>query len=172
MTDDAPLRRQSLWLARLTLILFSGTALIIAMMLAMPAIAGIRYLPAARLLQWLPAACYLYALWAIRGAFRGFAAGGGLGAAMARGCTRAGWALAVGGALSAVGIPNLVRRLIELGAIERPRGLWSGILVFDVAYLAVGVIGLSLTLIGRLLKLAGQVQEEAAALREEVSGFF
>jgi len=172
MADLAALRRQSLWLSRLTLLLFSVTALLLVTLLAVPALDHVRYLPAARLLPWLPAAVYLYALWAIRGAFRGFAAGGAFGAEMARGCARAGIALALCVALSAVGVPNLLHWLTAAGLIERLPGQWSGVLVFDVAYLAVGVVGLALALIGRLMRLAGEVQAEAAALREEVGGFF
>lgn len=172
MTDVAALRRQSLWLSRLTLALFCSTSLLLAMVLTLPLLSHVPYPAAARLLPWLPAVFYLYALWAIRAAFRGFARGGALGAEMARGCSRAGIALAVGGALSAVGVPNLLHWLIAAGLIERVPGQWSGVLVFDLAYLAVGVVGLALALIGRLMRLAGAVQEEAAALREEVGGFF
>jgi len=172
MSDLAGLRRQSLWLARLTLWLFWATALILLMVLTFPAFGHVRLLPAARLLPWLPAIAYLYALWAIRGAFRGFALGGAFGEAMARGCGRAGIALALGGTLSAVGVPNLLRWLTAAGVIERIPGQWSGVLVFDIAYLAAGVVGLALALIGRLMRLAGQVQSEAEALREEVGAFF
>jgi hypothetical protein len=91
---------------------------------------------------------------------------------MARGCTRAGIALAVGGTLSAVGVLNLLRWLTVAGLIERLPGQWTGVLVFDIAYLAVGVVGLALALIGRLMRLAGQVQSEAGALREEVGAVF
>jgi len=172
MSNLAGLRRQSLWLARLTLWLFSATALILVIVVAFPGFGYVRHLPAARLLPWLPAIVYLYALWAIRGAFRGFALGGAFGAEMARGCSRAGIALAVGGTLSAVGVPNLLRWLTAAGLIERIPGQWSGVLVFDIAYLAVGVVGLALALIGRLMRLAGEVQSEAEALREEVGAFF
>ena len=45
-------------------------------------------------------------------------------------------------------------------------------MVFDVAYLAVGVVGLALVLLGRLLHWAGELQSEAAALKDELGGFF
>jgi hypothetical protein len=44
--------------------------------------------------------------------------------------------------------------------------------MFDVAYLAVGVVGLALVLLGQLLRWAGELQGEAAALRDEVGSFF
>ena len=167
------LRRQSLWLSRLTLVLFGATALIIAYGLALAAAASPQSGALPRLLvQWSPTFFYLFALWAIRGAFRAFSLGGQFGAAMARGCTRAGLALAFGATLSAVGVPNLVRVLGSLNLIALRPGEWAGILHFDVAYLAVGVVGLALVLLGRLLGLAGDVQREAAALRDELGGFF
>jgi hypothetical protein len=121
-------------------------------------------------IHWLPPAFYLYAIWSIRGALRSFAGGGLLGAAVARGCTRAGWAMAVGGGLSAVAVPNLLRLLTNLGVLERQG--WNSFLMFDVAYLAVGVVGLALVLLGQLLRWAGELQGEAAALRDEVGSFF
>jgi hypothetical protein len=167
------LRRQSLWLSRLTLLLLGSTALIIAYGLALAANASAQAGALPRLLvQWSPTFFYLFALWAIHGAFRGFARGGQFGAAVARGCVRAGLALAAGAALSAVGVPNLVRVLGSLGLLVRRPGEWAGFLHFDVAYLAVGVVGLALVLLGRLLGLAGEVQREAAALRDELGGFF
>jgi hypothetical protein len=85
---------------------------------------------------------------------------------------RAGLALAIGATLSAVGVPNLVRVLGSFGLITLRPGEWAGFLHFDVAYLAVGVVGIALVLLGRLLSLAGEVQREAAALRDELGGFF
>ena len=170
--DLTRLRRQSLWFSRATLFLFLGTV----------GLAGLSFGSAfiyrgpdpSVLLRlsthWLPAAFYLYAIWAIRGAFQTFAAGGLLGASVAVGCARAGWALAIGGGLSALGIPNLLRLLTNLALIERIG--WDGFMIFDVAYLAVGVVGLALVLLGRLLRWAGEIQTEAAALRDELGGFF
>jgi hypothetical protein len=158
-TDIAQLRRHSLWLSRLTLFLLAATALVtVAPMLIGFALAPARGLPPAlafAAVLWLPVPFYLYALWAIRGVFRSLAAGGTFGPAIAAGCTRAGFALAIGGTLSAVGVPNVMRVLHGQG----------GILVFDVAYLAVGVVGLALILLGRLLG-------RAASLEEELGGFF
>ncbi|HYJ52289.1 MAG TPA: hypothetical protein VEW04_03870 [Allosphingosinicella sp.] len=158
-TDIDQLRRHSLWLSRLTLVLLVATALVtVAPVLIGFALAPARGLPPAlafTAVLWMPVPFYLYALWAIRGAFRGFAAGGTFGPAIAAGCTRAGFALAIGGTLSAVGVPNVMRVLHGQG----------GILSFDVAYLAVGVVGLAMILLGRLLA-------RAAAIEDELGGFF
>jgi hypothetical protein len=168
MNDVDQLRRHSLWLSRLTLVLFAATFLVTVGVqltgLIVALISGEGPPPAMRwtALIWLPVPFYLYALWAIRGAFRSFALGGTFGPAIASGCVRAGWALAIGATLSAVGVPNLLR-------LAGGRG---GLLMFDVAYLAVGVVGLALILLGRLLARAAEVQREAADLREELGGFF
>ncbi len=162
----AVLRRQSLWLARLSLILLVATALVtVAPVLIGLALTPARGFPAPlawAAILWLPVPFYLYALWAIRGAFRSFADGGAFGPAIAAGCTRAGIALALGAALSAIGVPNAMRWVHGQG----------GLLHFDVAYLAVGVVGLALVLLGRLLARAAEVQREADRLAEELGGFF
>lgn len=174
MTDVELLRRHSLWLSRLTLTLLVLTTLVIAIppialgsgsRLGAPLLWGI-------LLHWSPSIFYLYSLWAIRSGFHDFAVGGVLGPAIATGCTRAGVALAIGATLSAVGVPNLVRILSDRGLINTHSGMFKGVLVFDTAYLAVGVVGLAMVLLGRLLRRASEIQAEAAALRSELDEFF
>jgi hypothetical protein len=173
-TDVELLRRHSLWLARLTLVLLLATALLIALPpialgagrdVSPPVIWGI-------MLRWSPSLFYLYSLWAIRQGFREFAIGGVLGPAIATGCSRAGIALAIGAALSSVGVPNLSRTLAQTGLIHPTEGMFQGVLVFDTAYLAVGVVGLALMLLGRLLRRASEIQAEAASLRSELDEFF
>lgn len=167
-TDADQLRRHSLWLSRLTLFLFLATFALTAgvQLVGLIFSAARGTAPPAALgnaaLLWVPVPFYLYALWAIRGVFSSFARGGTLGPAIASGCVHAGWALAIGATLSAVGVPNLARLVWGRGSL----------LIFDVAYLAVGVVGLSLILLGRLLARAAEAQREAAALREELGGFF
>jgi hypothetical protein len=124
------------------------------------------------LVMALPSIPYLYAIWAISRAFAGFAKGGVFGESMASGCFRAGLALAIGATLSAVGVPNLLRTLAEAGLIEPSSPRFSAVLIFDTAYLAVGVVGLALLLLGRLLSRAAELQSETAALRSELSEFF
>jgi hypothetical protein len=171
---EGKLRQRSLWLARLTMTLFVATALLIVG----PFLLGLshtewstsQYLAYASA-NWLPAVFYLYALWAIGRAFGAFGKGGTIGAAMARGCRRAGIALALGGTASAVGVPNILGALLRSGIIEASRFGGGTVLVFDVAYLAVGVVGLALFLLGGLLDRAGRVAEEAQALRSELGEF-
>jgi hypothetical protein len=174
MDDETKLRQRSLWLSRVTMALFAATTLVIVL----PFLLGLgrtewstgNYLAYAAA-NWLPAAFYLYALWAIGRAFGAFGKGGTIGAAMARGCRRAGVALALGGTASAIGVPNILGALLRSGIIEASRFGSETVLVFDVAYLAVGVVGLALFLLGGLLDRAGRVAEEAQALRSELGEF-
>jgi len=160
-TDAAQLRRHSLRMARLTFFLFAGTFLAVVV----PTLIGFALTPARGLppalafaaVLWMPVPFYLYALWAIRGAFLGFAAGGSLGSAIATGCMRAGVALAIGGALSAIGVPNVMRLLLARG----------GPVIIDIAYLAVAAIGLALILVGRLL---AEAQPDPVRLEEGPDG--
>jgi hypothetical protein len=178
MTDVEMLRRHSLWLSRLTMFLFSATAFIIVV----PTVYGLFFLAeyGMRLapvlwraaVLWSPSIFYLYALWAVRSAFRDFARGGVFGSAIATGCTRAGIALAIGATLSAVGVPNIMRVLHAQGLVEKPPSTYTSVLIFDTAYLAVGVVGLALVLLGRLLQRAAEIQSEAAAMRDELDEFF
>ncbi len=168
------LRKHSLWLSRLTLTLLVATAFVIALPPIALSSGGKIAAPIfwATMLQWSPSILYLYSLWSIRQGFRDFAIGGVLGPAIATGCFRAGIALALGASLSAVGVPNLARILIDRGLIDPSIGPFPGVLVFDTAYLAVGVVGLALMLLGRLLRRASEIQAEAAALRNELDEFF
>ena len=172
------LRQHSRWLARLSLFLLVATALVIVVptVLALSMVSGRggnwTTLLGWSLVTWLPSVFYLYALWAIRSAFSHFAKGGTFGPAIARGCTRAGWALAIGGTLSAVGVPNIYRLLQLQGFPGGPIQRIGTVLHFDTAYLAVGVVGLALILLGRLLARAAELQGEAARLRGELDEFF
>jgi hypothetical protein len=122
--------------------------------------------------QWTPALFYLFALWAIARSFAAFGRGGSFGPSVARGCTRAGVALALGAAASAVAVPNLLRFFVARGVIERPSSGWGGVLVFDTAYVAVGVVGIAFILLGRLLERASEIEREAGELRAELGEFF
>lgn len=178
-TDIERLRLQSRWLGRLTLFLLTATALLIAWAFLVDLVALARRpgdqwpaLMGRSLLRWSPSFFYLYSLWAIRSAFSSFAQGGVFGPAVARGCTRAGIALAAGGTMSAVGVPNIVRLL---PAPQLPAGQLQhigAVLHFDTAYLAVGVVGLALILLGRLLGRAAELQSETARLQGELDSFF
>jgi hypothetical protein len=178
MTDVEQLRKQSLWLSRLTLFLFGATALLVVV----PTVYGLVHLGGKALplgpvllraaILWSPTIFYLFALWAVRSAFRDFATGGVFGPAIATGCTRAGVALAIGATLSAAGVPNAMRILHAQGLVEKPPAAFTSLLIFDTAYLAVGVVGLALMLLGGLLQRAAELQMEAAAMRSELDEFF
>ncbi|HEX8482699.1 MAG TPA: DUF2975 domain-containing protein [Allosphingosinicella sp.] len=171
------LRRHSLWLSRLTLFLFGATALLILIpitngfgtILQREAVAPHIYF---RAVFWLPTFIYLYALWAIGRSFGAFARGGLFGSAVAKGCRRAGVALAVGAGASAVGVPNAIRLLAQHGLVPEPLRRFGSVLIFDTAYLAVGVVGIALFLLGQLLERAAEVQQEARDLRAELGEFF
>lgn len=172
------LRRHSLWLSRLTLFLFCATALVILLPTGIGLATVARGEPVApRILfvfvLWFPAFFYLFALWAIGRAFGGFARGGLFGTAMAKGCRGAGIALAFGAAASALGVPNAMRLLAQNGLIPGgPARRFASFMIFDTAYLAVGVVGIALFLLGGLLERAAEVQQEAQALRTELGEFF
>jgi hypothetical protein len=172
VADMAGLRRHSMWFSRVTLVLFLGTVAVAAFDLSLTARHnGAEASSLLRLaIRWLPGFFYLYALLAVQGAFQSFAKGGLLGTSVAVGCARAGWALAFGGGVSALGVSNLSWFLHETGLLEK-RG-WVGFMVFDVSYLAVGVVGLALILLARLLNWAGELQTEADTLRGELGSFF
>jgi hypothetical protein len=171
------LRRHSLWLSRLTLFLFGATALVILIpitngfgtILQREAVAPHIVF---RAVFWVPTFIYLYALWAIGRSFGAFARGGLFGPAVAKGCRRAGVALAVGAGASAVGVPNAIRLLAQHGLVPEPLRRFGSVLIFDTAYLAVGVVGIALFLLGQLLERAAEVQQEAQDLRAELGEFF
>lgn len=171
------LRRHSLWLSRLTLFLFCATTLL----MLLPTVIGLAADGPGKAVGrnllfmsviWFPGLFYLYALWAIGRSFGAFAGGGGFGSAMARGCRRAGVALALGATSSAVGVPNAMRLLMQQGFFPEQGRRFAAVLIFDTAYLAVGVVGIALYLLGQLLERAAEVQQEAHALRTELGEFF
>jgi energy-converting hydrogenase Eha subunit A len=171
------LRRHSRWLARLTMALLTACALVILVptLLGLASLAqGERLAPrvALALVFWSPSLFYLFALAAIARAFGSFARGGVFGPAMARGCRSAGTALALGATMSALGVPNLLRLLAEAGFVVPPRTGYGTVLIFDTAYLAVGVVGIALFLLGGLIDRAAELQREAGALRAELGEFF
>ena len=180
MADDERferLRRHSRWLARLTLVLLTACALVILL----PTLLGLASLAqgermgsrlAGALVFWSPSIFYLFALWALSRAFAAFGRGDGFGPAVARGCRSAGIALALGATMSAVGVPNLLRLLFQSGIVAAPRTGSGTVLVFDTAYLAVGVVGIALFLLGGLVDRAAEIQQEAGALRAELGEFF
>ena len=171
------LRRHSLWLSRLTLFLFCATAFVMLLPTIID-LAAVGPGPAVgrnvlfMSVIWFPGLFYLYALWAMGRAFGAFASGGLFGSAMATGCRRAGVALALGAASSAVGVPNAMRLLMQQGFFPEQGRRFASVLIFDTAYLAVGVVGIALYLLGQLLERAAEVQQEAQDLRAELGEFF
>lgn len=171
------LRRDSRLFGRVTLALLIATALLLLVpTLAALGMSAARHGTWATLLRWsgviwLPSIFYLYALWAIRRLFVAYAQGGLIGPAVAAGCTQAGVALALGGTTSAVIVPNLLR-LIDHASSPGGQPVRGSFLHFDLAYLAVGVVGLAMVLLGRLLHQAAAAHAEAARLKGELEGFF
>jgi len=176
--DVELLRRQSRWFGHATLTLLVLTALVILVPTVISVVVLVgrgeswTELAGWSLLFWSPAIFYLYALWTIRSAFSSFASGGVFGPSIATGCVRAGAGLAIGGTMSAVGVPNL-QRIIGLPAVlGHSFGHVGTVLHFDTAYLAVGVIGIALILLGRLLARAAELQAETSRLRGELEEIF
>jgi hypothetical protein len=181
MDEEVRLRRRSLWLARLTMTLLVATALIILQPIVL-GVAGAgsgsgwqgRRLGAHLAFSaavWLPSCFYLYSLWAIGRAFGSYGRGGTINDAMAKGCRRAGLALALGATASAVGVPLILGALLRSGIITASRYGAGTVLIFDTAYLAVGIVGLALFLLGGLLARVARLAEEAQALRSELGEF-
>ena len=69
-------------------------------------------------------------------------------------------------------MPNAMRLLSQYDLLHGMGQRFGSILIFDPAYLAVGVIGIALFLLGRLLERAAEVQQEAQELRAELGEFF
>ncbi len=176
MSDGDRLRRDSLRLSRIMLVLVACTALLILLPTFISLAArGASGDARQALLRWcvvigFPSVFYLYALWAFRAIFRGFAVNGVFGSSLSRGCSRAGVALALGATVSAVVAPNLLR-LLGSDVGDGYLGAGPTLLRFDLAYLAVGAVGLALVLLGRLLARAAEAQQENARLRDELDGF-
>jgi hypothetical protein len=168
MTDSdlSRLRRQSRWLSRVAAVVAGGLAVLV---LLPPVVVLWRAAPeqaasfgAALWLRWLLPLPYVVALLAIGQGFRAFARGDAAGLALGRACRRAGSALALGAALSAFGVP-----LIERLANDR----WRGLMQYDPAYAAVGVVGLALVLLGGLLDRASQAEARVRTLEHELEEF-
>lgn len=166
--DRRRLQQHSRWLTRIADLMLAGTLAA----LVLPALVALRQAPAADVLRgelvvhWLVPLPYLFAVFAIRQAFAAYGRGGVLGPVMVRACQHAGAALAVGAAISAFGLPLLVRWL------GTTRHAMSGtVMVFDVAYVAIGVVGLALVLLGGLIRRAIEVQARVDALEHELTEF-
>lgn len=162
------LQQHSRWLTRIADFMLFGTLAA----LVLPGLYVLTKVPAAevfggeffvRLLTPVP---NLYAVIAIRQAFAAYARGGVLGPVMVRACRHAGGALAVGAGVSAFGLPLLLGWLATTG-----HPMSGTVMVFDVAYVAVGVVGLALVLLGGLIRRAIGVEERMHALERELTEF-
>ena len=105
---------------------------------------------------WGPALFYYWALWGVRRTLADVAAGRMFQPGLARGLRDVGVGLAGGAIMSALVQPNVMRLLNETGA-SYP---WAGYLHFDVAYLAVGTVGLALVLLSRIVRSAADMKAE------------
>ena len=162
------LQQHSRWLTRIADVMLVGTVAV----LVLPALVALMRAPAAAVLgvqvlpHWLATLPYLFAVFAIRQGFAGYARGGVLGHVMARACRQAGSALVIGAGVSVFGMPLLVRWLAAPG-----NHLRGTLMVFDPAYVAIGVVGLALVLLGGLLERAVEAQERMQALERELTEF-
>lgn len=109
------------------------------------------------LVFWAPASFYLWALWAIRRALDTVAAGRHFHPALARSLRDVGIGLGAGGFTSALIQPNLMRLMSDAGW---GRQVYASYGHFDVAYAAVGAVGLALVLLSRVLHRAAEIQAE------------
>ena len=109
------------------------------------------------LVFWAPATFYLWALWAIRRALGDVASGRHFHPALARSLRDVGIGLSAGGVTSAVIQPNLMRLMSDAGW---GRQIFASYGHFDVAYVAVGAVGLALVLLSRVLHRAAEIQTE------------
>lgn len=162
------LQRHSRWLAHIADLMLAGTLAV----LVVPPVVVLTRQPAADVLRGegiaysLATLPYLFALFAIRQGFAAYARGGLLEHAMAQACRRAGVSLAIGAAFSAFGMPVMLRWLAS------PRHPMSRtLMVFDPAYVAIGVVGLALWLLGGLLDRAIAERQRADLLARELTEF-
>ena len=158
-TDLVRLQTQSRWLRRAVtgLVALVGLALLLnlaAALVAKPSSDG-RNTLAERvpdiLVFWGPAVFYVWALLAVRRALGDVAAGRHLQPALARSLRHVGWALFAGGVASAIVQPNLMRLT---------GGVYASYGHFDVAYFAVGAVGLALVLLARVMRQAADMRTE------------
>lgn len=164
----ARLQRHSRWLAHVADFMLLGTvaALTLPVLLALPRVPAADLIGGGLLEHWIVPLPHLYAVFAVRQAFAAYARGGVLGRVMTGACRRAGWALAVGAAVSAFGAPLLGRWL------DSPRYPGSGtVMMFDTAYMATGVVGLALVLLAGLIERAVEAEARVQALEGELKEF-
>ena len=107
--------------------------------------------------HWAPALFYLWALVAVRRALGDIATGRFFTPALARALREVGLALGAGGATSAFVQPNLMRLMQDAGW---GRQVFASYAHFDVAYAAVGAVGLALVLLSHVLTRAAEIQAE------------
>lgn len=109
------------------------------------------------LVRWAPAAFYLWALLTVRRALGDIASGRYFHPALARALRDVGIGLGTGGLMSAVIQPNLMRLMQDAGW---GRQIFASYAHFDVAYAAVGAVGLALVLLSHVLTRAAEIQAE------------
>ena len=164
--DIARLQRHSRWLnaALTTLMVLLGAAILMVWLSPLWLFGRPGFPPRSEIPQpllggfvfWGPALFYYWALWAVRRTLGDVAAGRMFQPGLARSLRDVGIGLAGGAIMSAIVQPNVARLLNETGA----RYPFAGYAHFDVAYFAVGSVGLALILLSRLLKRAAEMQAE------------
>lgn len=162
------LQQHSRWLTRIADFMLAGTfaALLLPTLFLLTKSPAAEVLRGELVVHWLVPLPYLFAVFAIRQAFAAYASGGVLGQVMVKACRHAGGALAVGAGISAFGMPLLLR---WFATSAHPMS--RTVMVFDVAYVAIGVVGLALVLLGGLIRRAIDVQDRVHALEHELEEF-
>ncbi len=154
-------RSQCRLLRGATMVVWSGMALLVSGMVAMPLwmpgepdVQGTRQLLA--IVHFLPGIGYLWALWAVQRALGDLAEGRMFSATVARAMRHIGIGVLAGALFNVFAVTNLSRWIA---------GGEGGYLYFDLSGIVLGVVGAALVLLARLV-------DQARALQAALDGIF
>ena len=153
-------RRQCRWLRGATLMVFIGLCLVLSFTFVMGTIGAAPVAGKAAttnidiclsFVYLLPAAGYLWALWAVQRVLADVAAGRMFHPAVARALRHIGIGVLAGALLKVFAVTNLSRWIA---------GGQGGYLYFDLAAIVLGVVGAALILLARLVERARELETE------------